>query len=574
MKIRLKPHTKNKYPLGAILIKGNSLRAWIEEVQKLGWTFDACKIYPIPNTTANSIWGSLLTHVNGLKGLETGKFERCQMLAPHIFIPEYTDLSPRITDTEIQQLFSDHVHILHPEFGWVELPEPLSLAQFITVGEASNTPTICPEDSVFIPTKIKSFQIMPLDPEEVMKNLEEKSIPGRKNLEDKPLDLLEKGKLSLYEMLFKKEESTEDPSEKKTEKTEFMKTIESFIGGGKNTETAWSENLQEDYEDLDRRNQKQIDKLMDLLKNNPEEALKYAIPLDSERSSRGPTYTGDLDWNLRWPDFSLFGNMIGQGTGGGIDLGDGFHRLEVQYRKTAKELTEKGDHKKAAFVYLKLLKDYYMAAQTLENGEYYEEAASIYLKHQNNKAKAAECYEKGNMIHKAIELYKELRNDEKVGDLYLHLHDREKADLYYQKVVDVFTNQAHYVKASLIARDKMNRPQKAQELLLEGWRAKKHPFNCLTAYFSGIPEAKELKKEIHAIYREEVDEKNRLTFLDVLKNEYKKQPDFSEEIKEIAYEILVDEIPTNASVVSNLRAFNKGDKELTKDMMRFRLKNK
>jgi len=49
-------------------------------------------------------------------------------------------------------------------------------------------------------------------------------------------------------------------------------------------------------------------------------------------------------------------------AGGTVDFRDEFFRLQNQYRLTAKELKEKGKFKKAAFIYLKLLKDYNAAA--------------------------------------------------------------------------------------------------------------------------------------------------------------------------------------------------------------------
>jgi hypothetical protein len=42
-------------------------------------------------------------------------------------------------------------------------------------------------------------------------------------------------------------------------------------------------------------------------------------------------------------------------------------------------------------------------------------------------------------------------------------------------------------------------------------------------------------------------------------------------IKDMAYEIVVAHIPVNSAVVAELRAFNKEDKQLVKDTMRFRL---
>jgi hypothetical protein len=64
----------------------------------------------------------------------------------------------------------------------------------------------------------------------------------------------------------------------------------------------WVNGLQQDFEELERRNQKHLDRLMKLFKNNPLEALKYKIPLDNEGYQEGRM--GQLTLSKRWMDFS------------------------------------------------------------------------------------------------------------------------------------------------------------------------------------------------------------------------------------------------------------------------------
>jgi tetratricopeptide (TPR) repeat protein len=251
--------------------------------------------------------------------------------------------------------------------------------------------------------------------------------------------------------------------------------------------------------------------------------------------------------------------------------GNSFAQLHSQYMNTAQELTQQQDYKKAAFVYMKLLKNYHMAAQTLEQGGFYQESASVYLKYCSNKLKAAECYEKGNMTENAIELYKELNHDEKVGDLYYALHQKKEAFVYYQKVADGYTQNQQFVKAALLYKNKMENTTIAQEVLLKGWRLNRDGFNCLNNYFSNISDPKQSWSELQEIYHKEVNGMNRETFLRVLQHEYDKQHEFSEPIKDIAYQIVVEQIPANPSIVSELRSFNKEDKKLINDTLRFKV---
>src|ERR1700761_8084029 len=93
--------------------------------------------------------------------------------------------------------------------------------------------------------------------------MEENTFPQKKEFNDKPLGWGEKIKLGLLKLLF-------GSSDK-------IKASENRI----------IQSLQEKLEDLERRNQSEVEKLMELFKNNPDEALKYAIPLDGEGTTRG-----------------------------------------------------------------------------------------------------------------------------------------------------------------------------------------------------------------------------------------------------------------------------------------------
>jgi tetratricopeptide (TPR) repeat protein len=235
---------------------------------------------------------------------------------------------------------------------------------------------------------------------------------------------------------------------------------------------------------------------------------------------------------------------------------------------------KKGDYTKAAFVYMKLLKNYTLAAQTLEKGKFYGEAASVYLNYCYNKGKAAECFEKGAMISNAIELHKELNNLEKVGDLYAAINNRKEALFHYRKVADSYTANHQYLKAALLYRKKMNEEETAQDVLLKGWRQNRDAFNCMNNYFSGIRETKQLGYEIETVYQNEVTLVNREIFLRVLQHEYGRHQELNQQVRDLAYEIIVEQAKSNPSIVSELQKFNKEDKLLTKDTMRFKLRGR
>lgn len=566
MQLSIKPHAKNNYTIGGLLIHHPSAKVWIQELQLLQFTLNEIAIYPVPGAEPNTIWGCFVLLYNPDIKREYGQHQLCQQVSPYLFIPERAQLFPPLTNNELKQLFQNHIHLMHPDFGLVELKETLNLQALLTTPVLKSYYVNKPQPSVFIPTQVNSFQVKPLTPEELLKKMEEE-FPKTEKLKDEPLTNWENFKLKLYKNLF----GSSDAKEKKgdgTEKPGLGERLLGLLNLDKGKTPKWVERMQNDFEDLERRNKKELDKLLDLFKNNLEEALKYAIPLDDNGSSRGGEQS-TLDLKRRWDGFSLHGSS-GSGGGGSINLGDGYYALRNQYSEAAKKLIAEGEFHKAAFIYMKLLKEPYNAAQTLESGGFYQEAAEIYMKQCNNQVKAAECFEKGNMLDNAIDLYKEMNYHEKVGDLYLKINKRKEAFTYFEIVADGHKKSNHYMRAASVYKEKMQDGIKSQETLLEGWRANADAENCLSSYLANIPDKKQLKDNITAIYNTELNTVNTSAFINVIKREYQKNDEHSDDIREMAYQLIVSQIKINPSIVSELKHFNIPDKELIKDALRFK----
>ncbi len=574
MELKLVPNAKNQFPTGGILIKNTSPTAWVLEIQRMGFSLAEIKVYAIPNTTANSVWGCFIAFAKKVDITQIGKNEICLQVAENLFITEKSILQPTLTKLDIEKLFASSKYLFHPAFGLVDLGMPINLVELLRLPQEKSVFIRKPLPAFFAPSEIRSFQINPVSPEEVLQNMEEQFFPQKEPVTEAPLSIFEKGKLAFYKLLLSKGKANENgiASYKNIQESEgFLAKIAAKLQQFFDKDNKFGEKMMRDLADLERRNQKQVNNLMELFQTNPEEALKYAIPLDSEGSGRGGNMS-ELTLSKNWDSLSWLGGIIGSGTSGGGALmpQDTYMTLHQQYTETARQLIQKGDYQKAAFVYMKLLKNPFLAAQSLEDGKYYQEAATVYLKHAQNKAKAADCYEKGNMLHNAIELHKELNNNEKVGDLYLNIGKRKDANLYFEKVVDDYKMNFQYLKASLIYKNKMKNPEGSQSLLLEGWRKKSDSFNCINNYFNNIEDLKILKGAINEIYDNDVNDTNREVFLQAIRHEYQKNNELSEDLKEIAYELIAEEAKTNATVVLELRKFNNKDSKLLKDAMRYK----
>ncbi|MGN6494844.1 MAG: hypothetical protein ACTHLE_22840 [Agriterribacter sp.] len=567
MQLQIKPSDTNSFPLAGILIKGSSLHHWLQQLQYLQVNLEQVPVFAIPGNLANSLWGCFVPlQQEQWKGKTLNANEPCQYVYHNLYIPQYATIYPLLNATETVKLFPSAPHLLHPEFGLVVLDTPIVWDSLLGLPEENELLITAPIAAPFIPMEIQRVEVRALPPEDLIKVMEENAFPKKEEFKDKPLHWGEKIKLSFLKALFSSTKA--DGGETGAKSTVFKNFLEKIAGKMSSRAGQWFQKLQESLEELERRNQSEMDKLMDLFKNNPNEALKYAIPLDDEGTGRGGNMER-FELSKRRNSFELFNRSSDYGGGSSVFGMDAYQRLQQQYHQTARSLIEQKDYQKAAFVYMKLLKNNQMAAKTLEDGKMYPEAASVYLKYLQNKNKAAECYEKGQMITDAIGLYKELNEYEKVGDLYMLQQKKETAFEYYQIVADDYIAHDKYVKASLLYKNKMENTESAQEFLLKGWRHQKDAFNCINNYFGNIADKKQLLQSIEDVYEKETDDHNKSVFLAALQYEQKKDEAIAVRVREMAYEIIADLAPTQPDIVSELKNFNK-DASLPKDVLRYK----
>ena len=570
MNLQIEPYHQNNYPIGGVLIQGTQALKWVTEIQAMGLSLENLVAYPIPDTTPNSVWGCFVMLNSEKQGLDIRLNTLVQKVNSQLYIPEKTILYPTLSTNDLDKLFVNNPAIIHPSFGLVELSEPIDWLNLIAPPTQKSIQVRRPADSIFIPKRVHSFQVIPLSAEASLEQMEEKIFPKKESFEEKPLNVFEEIKRQVYRQLFTKKDTT-DSASGTYEKKPLFDIVKSIANLFSNKGEKLGEEMIQDLDELEKRSQKYLDKLLEMLRNNPEEALKYAIPLD-DGTLRGDSTFGSADFSKRWNNFSLFGNL-GNSSGGGTSIfGEGdYHRLQKEYFETAQKLVQQKEYHKAAFVYMKLLKDNYNAAQTLENGGLYQDAASVFLKYVKDKNRAANCYEKGKMFNEAIDIYKELNQNEKVGDLYVGINRQIEGFVYFQKVVDEYENTHQYVKASLIYKNKMHDNEAGQEKLLIGWRLNRDSFNCLNNYFNNISNEPKRWHELVSVYKNDVSSNNQESFLNVVKYEFERKTEFSEGIRDIAYEVITKQIKTNPSIVSELKTYNKKDSQIVKDTIRYKL---
>ena len=567
MELSLISHHKNLYPVCGFFVEDSNLEAWLKAISLLGLNPSLVKLHILPSKSADELWGCLvITHqAEVLKDLRN--YPSAHRIGGKLIIPEKTLVQPELTPYDFDKLFQNDTYVLHPDVGLYRLTDPLSLEAHLDLGNIDILRSTRPEDFQMHSGEIISVSIEAIPKEELKHELE--SSKKRETFKDAPLTLNEKLRLQFYENFLITEDGKEGKVALNT-KGSVWEEIGKRLGiYGPDTE----DRIIKDYRDLQKRNKKEVDKLMDLLNENPEEALRYAIPLDEKGSTRGEVKSR-FKLQDRGIDLSIFGKFTwDQGLGGTVGLEDDtYQKLQSQYELTAQRLKDEGDFENAAYIYLKLLKRYSMAANTLREGKYFEKAAFVYLEYVKNEQLAAECYEEGMIYIKAIDLYEKMGKLEKVGDLYMKLGNRIAANSAYHALIDKKLKKNQYVQAAKVSEDKMQNLAYAKEILLSGWKNMMDPYNCLSKYLAYLTEAKETWAEIQRIHKEDVDARNEGYFLKVLKKEYAHKDENEDNIRNLAYTLISKLLEEDRISPQELQAFNHPDTRLQADIMRYELR--
>jgi hypothetical protein len=580
MELRLKPISQNIYPKVGFLIKSANVNDWINQLNALDINLEKLDCYAVPGSVANTLWGCLVLPHQVDEFIDIGKNTWVRKAFEHLIVSDFTEVFPKATSQEIKTLFNEKITFTHPEIGFFQLTEPIDWAQFIsfTTPAIKITTPVEPKESA---KKINSFVLKATAPEDAMEALLEKDFPKQEKLKTKPLNVFEKGKLLFYKTLFSRKTKSQANTRGSAgfggiaganinpiKLPNWLNNLfSSFFGGAMSR-------MMNDMEDLEERNKKEVEKLMDMMKNNPENALKYAIPLDESGAARGQVEMGEGLFKLSqiFSSFGLFGstNTYGGSGGSSINIGDHFYKLRAQYEETAKELIKQKDYKKAAFVYLKLLKNPMLAAETLREGGYYSEAAAIFLQRLNNKQRAAMCYEEGKMYNEAIDLYKSLKLNEKAGDLLMKIGHKSSALKQYEIELNKKIDSKEFYQAGLFAQNKIGSLDKAQELFITGWGNQINSRKCLNQYFNNIVSDDQMLIRAKALSNNLNETNNKYDFVDALTKQIGKR-EKGEELKDLAYEIIAEQIDGNNRILDHLQNLEPKNTEIRKDLSRFRL---
>jgi tetratricopeptide (TPR) repeat protein len=200
-----------------------------------------------------------------------------------------------------------------------------------------------------------------------------------------------------------------------------------------------------------------------------DKALRRALPLGGP-GGRGGVAATDSRLPVHNLAYSL-GNLLGRGGPASIWFGghDVQRDLAIEYRKAADAAVRRGDYRRAAFIYGRLLQDYRRAADVLFQGGLYQDAALLYLKKVDDRAAAARAFELAGETDHAVQLYRQLGDHAMAGDVLRRAGEEEKAFAEYTIAADKLVDRHDFLAAADLMKMRALRPDIAQKYLERGW---------------------------------------------------------------------------------------------------------
>jgi hypothetical protein len=201
-----------------------------------------------------------------------------------------------------------------------------------------------------------------------------------------------------------------------------------------------------------------------------DEALRRALPLNNP-AGRGVAPAADD----RLPVNSLLYNLrelLGSGRGpAALWMGGAEVQAELarEYRKAAEDATARGDWRRAAFIWGKLLHDFRAAAAVLERGGLHHDAALLYLEKVGDTLAAARAFEAAGEIDRALQLYRQRGDHVAAGDLLRRAGEAELALEEYRLAAAHLAAADNHLAAGDLLLDRGRRPDLALVFFTAGW---------------------------------------------------------------------------------------------------------
>ena len=494
--LRIVP-TNQTHAAQAWLVTGTTVQGWLAEICQWEIPLELIVLRPLSNNVVLVTWDQLSKEsgrgILGPKGIafSATSGSSCsnslrsnsvsssppipyRVIQSRLFLPSNAELFPAISDEELASLLpaeSTAELIWHPAFGLtrfdaadrlrvvdlLQLPTPSNSHWGRAVsGTAFRSRLISVEPRV-IPTVVEMMQ---LAGREIGSNSIDELPPSPDEGVLGKLDQLMKPLRNAWKNLTKRPSSPPQTPEQGQpgSKTGPAGGILQTALGGLLAPVAMmgsflGKMIPKSIVDQAARN-REIDRLMNLLKNDPDAGLKFALPMGGSSTPRGiAPATNQLSG--RNVDFGLENLFASRPADEWDILPSQQTQLVQMYRSLAEREIRLGRHRRAAYIYAELLGEIQSAATALETGRHYREAAALYRERLNRPADAARCLERGGLLDEAAVLYLQLKMYEQTAELYQRLERPDEAERIIRIWASDLQKQWNFLQASEILHQKL-----------------------------------------------------------------------------------------------------------------------
>ncbi len=567
---------ENARPVQAACISGTDPADWLREINRWCIPLNELDCYLFPETIRTNKAAGLFVvfkKPNRVTGLLLK--EPYTRIGSKLYLPADAVLRPEIDGHELEELLSWECQLFHPQTGFVgfEEKDKFDLLELLDPGVAIPNNWNYAHPGALTCPPLLEIRVVPPPADTIIDEI--KSELGAKPLEEIPLSkeesttffsrLLDRLRMAVLWVL-------------KKMVAFFMYIIPAkpSVNGEEGVLNKFERWIAASMGDLQKKRNKELNRLLRLFEENTDEAIRYAIPLDSPYLNRGVAAPSSK-LGRRNTNYDPFAK-VQSGPADFWDASNYYNDLRKKYLDAALKEKEKKHFKKAAYIYAELLADFKTAALVLQEGRFYREAAVVYQSKLNNKAAAAECLVEGGLYQEAITLYKELYRIEEAGDLYARINDEVNAKDCWEKFVSQKLEQKDHVEAARVVKTKLNDTDRAMDTLLQGWRRSHQAETCLRGYMELSLEkgAADTAQRLQSLQQQTMARQQRISLFNVLQYIHTKHQDevLSGLTTELAYTLVHEEAEVgNLQLLPQLKDFISPDRLFASDASRYMSSN-
>ncbi len=478
-----------------------------------------------------------------------------------IFVPVDAELFPPVSASELEELqgFQDLL-VFHPRVGLVafESNDALRIADLLQPPERRHVEWGLAQPGVKFASRLQSIVAeMPPSANELLEQ-------GREDIGDR------QGELDQLPPAPGESRVRESAEQSGGFLKRLMDGLRRMFGG--------SERLMAPPKADESLRNRELRRLLHLLAENPDEGLKYALPLENPSAHRGQAEPSNV-LGERDTNFNLSGLRGGGGSNAWTIDHASFMQIQQRYRELAAREMNLGKYRRAAYIFAHLLADLSSAAGALKAGRHWQEAAVLYRDKLNQPREAAKCLADGGLLSEAIVAYEELGEFETVGDLYRTLDDEERAMTAYEKAASSQSSRQQWREAARILEVKLKRPDAALQTLEAAWPGDNAAQACLKEKFdllSRLGRFDDVRSRVLTLRDESLPEPLRGARVELLSYNAHHSPDGG--VRELATDstriAIARDLPVADSkgetfLINTLRGLAHGDALLGRDAERF-----